>query len=87
MTSITLYEKISIDTLTMDGVNTKKQYYVINGGVEYVAGNIVGKMYRNSEQGRAAVITDLPEQYATAIMAVWGDTPTVTEEESNGANY
>ena len=40
--------------------------------------------YANSPTGRQKVSQDLPEQYAEAILAVWGDTPTVDDPEKAG---
>lgn len=79
-----MYEKNFIDMLSQDGVSIRTQKYTVADGVEYAIGIPHRCAYVNSERGRAAVINDLPEQYATAIMAVWGDAPTVIEEEMLG---
>lgn len=66
--------------LTTDSVSVKIQKYVGVDGVEYQVGEPHRKAYVNSESGRAEVLAELPESQATAIMAVWGDTPTIDED-------
>ena len=74
-----MYEKITIDMLTQDGVSIKKQQYVTIDGVDYPVGNPWRRAYANSVSGRQAVQNEVPEPHRTAIFAVWGDTPTVDE--------
>lgn len=35
--------------------------------------------YVNSVSGRASIANDLAEPYLSAVMEIWGDTPTVSE--------
>lgn len=72
-------EKITLDMLTADSVSVKTQRYTTVDGVEYPIGQPHRKAYINSEKGRDEVQSELPEAQKTAIFAVWGDTPTVTE--------
>lgn len=74
-----MYEKITIDMLTQDGVSIKKQKYVTIDGVDYPVGQPWRRAYANSVSGRQAVQNEVPEPHRTAIFAVWGDTPTVEE--------
>jgi hypothetical protein len=74
-----MIEKIILDMLTQDGVSLKKQQYATVDGKEYPIGEPWRRAYINSVQGRAQVQAEVPEPYLSAIMAVWGDTPTVTE--------
>lgn len=74
-----MYEKITIDMLTQDGVSIKKQQYVTIDGVDYPVGQPWRRAYANSVSGRQAVQNEVPEPHRTAIFAVWGDTPTVEE--------
>jgi hypothetical protein len=43
-----------------------------------VGGNI-RNAYMNSESGRQLIRNLLPDEYYNAVMAVWGDNPTVDE--------
>lgn len=70
-------EKYTLDMLTADSVSVKTQKYVVVDGVEYPIGEPHRRAYVNDEAGRAAVQDELPEAQANAILAVWGDTPTV----------
>ena len=74
-----MFEKITLDMLTRDGVNLKKQQYTTINGVEYPIGEPWRRAYINSVKGRAQVQAEMQEPYKSAIMAVWGDTPTVTD--------
>ena len=72
-------EKTIIEMLTQDSVSIKKQKYIVVDGQEYAVGEPWRRAYINSEKGREQVQTEVPEPYLSAIMTVWGDTPTVTE--------
>ena len=72
-------EKIILDMLTLNGVSLKKQNYIIEGGQSYEVGQPWRRAYVNSERGRQQVQNEIPEPYLTAIMTIWGDTPTVDE--------
>ena len=72
-------EKIYLDSLTSDHVHLRKQNYTTINGVEYPIGNPWRRAYVNSVNGRAQVQDEVVEPYKTAIMAVWGDTPTVDD--------
>jgi len=72
-------EKTIIEMLTQDSVSIKKQKYIVADGQEYAVGEPWRRAYINSEKGREQVQTEVPEPYLSAIMTVWGDTPTVTE--------
>lgn len=74
-----MVEKITLDMLTQDSVSLKKQQYAVVNGKEYPIGEPWRRAYINSVQGRAQVQAEVPEPYKSAIMAVWGNAPTVTE--------
>lgn len=74
-----MYEKITLDMLTPESVSVKRQQYVEVGGVEYPIGEPHRRAYTNSAAGRAALEAELPEPYRSAVLAVWGDHPTVSE--------
>jgi len=74
-----MIEKITLDMLTKDGVSLKKQQYTMVDSKEYPIGQPWRRAYVNSAQGRTHVQAEVAEPYKSAIFAVWGDTPTVTE--------
>ena len=75
-----MFEKITLDMLTAGSVSLKKQKYTVVDGKEYPIGEPWRRAYVNSIQGRVQVQAEVPEPYRSAIFAVWGDTPTVTEQ-------
>lgn len=76
--------KITLDMLTETGVSVKTQKYVEDGGVEYAVGEPHRCAYVNSERGRAEIAAELPEPYLSAVLAVWGEAPTVFEDNNFG---
>lgn len=72
-----LIEKISIDMLNTSSVSILKQQFVVVNGVSQQVENNWRRAYENSVSGRESLSTEVPEPYLSAIMAVWGDTPTV----------
>ena len=74
-----MIERITLDMLTQDSVSLKKQQYATVDGKEYPIGEPWRRAYINSVQGRIQVQSEVTEPYLSAIMAVWGETPTVTE--------
>lgn len=74
-----MVEKIALDMLTVDSVSIKKQQYTTVDGKEYPIGEPWRRAYINSAQGREQANAEILEPYLSAIMAVWGDAPTVTE--------
>ncbi len=75
-----MIEKITLDMLTQDSVSVKTQKYIVIEGKEYPIGEPNRKAYINSIRGRKEVEEELPKAYKNAIFAIWGDTPTVTEQ-------
>ena len=71
--------KIILDMLTQDKVIILKQNYVNVDGIEYMVGNTWRSAYMNSTEGRARAQLEVIEPYLSAIMAIWGTTPTVVE--------
>jgi hypothetical protein len=72
--------KITLDNLTQDSVSVKTQQYATIEGIEHPVGQPLRKAYVNSTSGRASAASELPQAQQNAIMAVWGDTPTVIED-------
>lgn len=76
--------QITLDMLTETGVSVKTQKYVEDGGVEYAVGEPHRRAYVNSERGRAEIAAELPEPYLSAVLAVWGEAPTIVEDNNFG---
>ena len=75
-----MIEKITLDMLTQDSISLKKQNHTVVDGKEYPIGEPWRRAYVNSVQGREQVQTEVPEPYLSAIMVVWGNSPTVAEQ-------
>lgn len=71
--------KITLDMLTSDSVSVLKQQYITVDGIDIKVGDNVRNAYMNTQSEREQLRTLLPEEYYNAVMAVWGDTPTVAE--------
>jgi hypothetical protein len=71
--------KITLDMLTDKSVSVMTQRYVEEDGVEYPVGEPHRCSYINSKRGRADVATALEEPYLSAVMAMWGAEPSVSE--------
>lgn len=72
-------EKITLDMLTSDSVSVLKQQYITLDGADIKVGDNVRNAYMNTQSERDRLKNDLPEEYYNAVIAVWGDTPTVAE--------
>ena len=74
-----LKEKITLDMLTKDSVSVLRQQFINYNGVDMQVGENIRNAYMNSESGRQLIRNLLPDEYYNAVMAVWGDNPTVDE--------
>lgn len=72
-------EKITLDMLTDDSVSVLKQQYITIDGADVKVGENVRNAFMNTQTERDQLKTILPEEFYNAVMAVWGDTPTVAE--------
>ena len=78
-----IYEEYTLEQLTVDSVNVLTVSSAkVNGKMYELERNRI--CYANSPLGRQQVVEALPEQYAEAILAVWGDTPTLSDPERAG---
>ena len=80
-----LTTKITLDMLTQDSVSVLKQQFLTFNNAEMQVGSNIRNTYMNSVSGRAALKIALQDEYYNAVIAIWGDTPTVdesVEEES-----
>lgn len=71
--------KIIVDMLTENSVSISRQNYTTIDGMEYKIGDNIRTSYVNSPTRRSALIDDVPEPYLSAILAVWGENPTIED--------
>ena len=71
--------KITLDMLTTDSVSALKQQYITVDGTDIKVGDNVRNAFMNTQTEREQLKEILPEEYYNAVMAVWGDTPTIAE--------
>lgn len=75
---------ITIDALTKGSVSVKVQKTIVQDGIAYEIGQPQRRAYVNSESGRAKLSEEVPEPYLSAVMAVWGNDPTMEEPAEGG---
>lgn len=73
--------KKTVDMLTSDSVSILTQKYIDIDGVQTQVGQNHRCAYTNSESGRKQIAEKEPDYIVTAVMALWGDAPTVINEE------
>ena len=71
--------KITLDMLTTDSVSVLRQQYIMVDGTDIRVGENVRNAYMNTQTEREQLKEILPEEYYNAVMAVWGDNPTIAE--------
>lgn len=74
-----IQKKKTVDMLTTDSVSILTQKFIDVDGVETQVGQNHRCAYVNSETGRNALQSTEPEEVVTAVFAIWGDTPIVSE--------
>lgn len=74
-----LKEKVTLDMLTNESVSVLRQQFVNINGVDMQVGENVRNAYANSVNGREELKKVLSEEYCNAVMAVWGENPTVKD--------
>ena len=70
-------EKITLDMLTTDSVSVLKQQYITVDGTDIRVGENVRNAYMNTQTERELLKVKLPEEFYNAVIAVWGNSPTV----------
>lgn len=70
-------QEISLDELDIYKVSVETKQFVEVDGVLYRIGTPHRRAYSNSAQDRILIAEELTEPYLSAVMAVWGNTPTV----------
>jgi len=71
---------IKLDLLTTDRVTLMTTRTFEDQGQEYETPPHA-KAYINSVDGRDELMAEVPEPYLSAVLAVWGEKPTVTPKE------
>ena len=74
-----MQETITIDALNKNSVSIKRQKTITADGETYEIGEPHRCAYVNSASGREQITADVPEPYLSAVLAVWGDNPTVSD--------
>lgn len=69
-----------VDMLTQDSVSILTQKMIEVDGFTYTLGNH-RQAYANSTIGRDQVAAEQPADVVAAVMARWGDTPTIDEQD------
>jgi hypothetical protein len=54
-----------------------KQRFITLDDTETQVGSNIRNAYENSDEGRKLLKSALPSEYYNAVIAVWGDEPTV----------
>lgn len=72
---------ITLDALTQNSVSVKTRKTITQDGIGYEIGDPHRCAYMNSVSGRKQLAAELPEPYLSAVLAVWGDAPTVADPE------
>ena len=70
-------QEISLDELDVYKVSVETKQFAEVDGVLYQIGTPHRRAYSNSSQDRVLISEELAEPYLSAVMAVWGDEPTV----------
>lgn len=75
-------EKITLDMLTPDSVSILKHQYITIDGTDIKVGDNIRNAYMNTQTEREYLKGCLPEDYYNAVLAMWGNGPTVLEPAS-----
>lgn len=79
MKNLEIKEKIILDMLTSDSVSVLKQQFISVDGTDIKVGENVRNAYMNTQSGRDKLRVKLPEEFYNAVIAVWGNAPTIAE--------
>lgn len=71
----------TVTDLTRDSVSILKQNFIEFNGKQTRVGDNFRTSYVNSIQGRQSLVNEQSAQDVTAVLAKWGDTPTIDETE------
>ena len=71
----------TVTNLTKDSVSILKQNFIEFNGKQTRVGDNFRTSYVNSTRGRQSLVNEQSAQDAAAVLAKWGDTPTIEETE------
>lgn len=71
----------TVDMLTRDSVSILTQKFVTIDEQAQQVGEYHRKAYVNSAESRTDITENEPNDVVVAVMAMWGDTPTISETE------
>lgn len=74
-------KKVTVDMLTDKSVSILTQNFVQVDGKKTQLGENHRKAYVNTEAGRKALMSEQEDATVQAVFAIWGDAPTVINEE------
>lgn len=78
---MTIETRYILDSLTSRGVSIlAQQVLILDDGTEQPLAQTTRRGYANSAIERQQLEETVPEPYRSAVLAVWGDAPTVAEE-------
>lgn len=83
MAQIEMITEYALDMLNKDSVSVLKREYAEINGVKTQIGSNWRCAFSNSETGRKEIALLIPEEYVASVFAVWGDTPTVSDDITN----
>lgn len=73
-------EQKTVDMLVRDSVSILTQKFIEIDGVPTQVGNNHRCGYVNSEAGRLKLMQNEPKDVVNAVMAIWGDKPTIVKD-------
>ena len=76
-------EKITLDNLNKNSVSVLTQQVAEINGETVQVGENHRRAYMNSKYGRIELEATLPEPYLSSVLAVWGEEPTIVDDEMN----
>lgn len=76
-------EKITLDDLNENSVSVLTQQFAEINGQTVQVGENHRRAYMNSKYGRIELEATLPEPYLSSVLAVWGEEPTIVDDEMN----
>lgn len=81
--TIETIEKITLDNLNENSVSVLTQQVAEINGETVQVGENHRRAYMNSKYGRIELEATLPEPYLSSVLAVWGEEPTIVDDEMN----
>ena len=80
-------EKITLDCLNENSVSVLTQQFAEINDETVQVGEDHRTAYMNSVYGRIELEAKLAEPYLSSVLAVWGDEPTVVEDEISQVSF